>query len=79
MVEKYYDLQIQYRSRKANIVTDALSCKTHPNVNAMGVIRLDILMGLWSMGIELVLRHESKLFLCNMLIQDTLFYEIKQA
>ena len=53
---------------KANVVMDALSRKTHHNVNAMMIIQPELLRDWENMGIELVFPGKRELFLGSLVI-----------
>ena len=61
------------------MVADALSRKTHYSLNAMTIVRLEILRDLENLGIELVFPGKPRSFLGSLVVQPTLLDEIKQA
>ena len=75
---KDYDSNINYHSRKANVVADALSRKTSSTLAILQCLSSHLRMEMENFGLELVSQKEAK-YLVTLSIQPTLVERIKTA
>jgi hypothetical protein len=72
---KDYDMSLQYHPRKANVVADALSCKSYVNGLTTGELPEDLCEQFKGLRLEIVPEG----FLASLEVQPTLMDKIKEA
>ena len=72
---KDYDMRLHYHPRKANVVADALSHKSHVNTLMMGGIPKELAEDLRELCLEIVPRC----YVAALEIQSTLMDKIREA
>ena len=72
---KDYDMRLHYHPRKANVVADALSRKSHVNMLMTGEIHKKIAENLHELCLEIVPRG----YVATLEIQSTLMDKIREA
>jgi hypothetical protein len=72
---KDYDLSLQYHPGKANVVADALSCKTYVNGLTAGELPLDLCEIFKDLRLEIVPQG----YLASMEVKPTLLDRIREA
>ena len=72
---KDYDMRLHYHPGNANVVADALSCKSHVNTLMMGEIPKELAENLRELCLEIVPRD----YVAALEIQSTLMDRIREA
>ena len=72
---KDYDMRLHYHPRKANVVADVLSRKSHVNTLMTGGLRKELAEEFWELCLEIVPRG----FVAVLEIQSTLMDKIREA
>ena len=75
---KDYDVHFQYHLGKANVVADALSCRTYPILNCLLKLRSDLCEEFQKLELN-VITSETKPMLCALEAYPTLMEEIQVA